>query len=202
MKNPFRKLWRRGRQYPVEFDERGRSKRQACFEEFDAGKRPVQISREYEFNTNTVYTYWKQWQKLPNNWHKRREHLKLAKKADPDFFTEAAFQAGGKLGMSRLEVLAHLERPYGLLGLIQGKWPLHDTTPATNEAITILRDLVWVVFWGGFQRDHPRNIVRDLEADGVDFTEKRIKLIYHDTSDEHDNSTSKAQTDEEDSDDE
>ncbi len=198
MKNPWRFLRPKRRHYPIQIDDEGKSIRKRCFEAFDRRKRPAQVILEYGFLRNTVYTYWKQWKKLPDNWHNRREHLKLAKKVDPDFFTEAAYQAGKKLGMSRLEVLAHLERPYGLLGLIQGNWPLYDTAPATNEAITVLQDLVKTVFWDGFRREHPRNIVRNLEADGIDFTEKRIRLRTQELFDKPDDIKNKSQTDEKD----
>ena len=73
MKNPFRKLRRQRRRYPIQYDEDGRSKRQVCFEEFDRGKRPAQISREYEFNLNSVYTYHRDWKKLRPGFRKDYE---------------------------------------------------------------------------------------------------------------------------------
>ncbi len=39
----------------------GRSIRARCFEAFDQGDRPVEITRETGFKHNTVYTYWHQW---------------------------------------------------------------------------------------------------------------------------------------------
>ncbi|NQT71924.1 MAG: hypothetical protein HQ553_04040 [Chloroflexi bacterium] len=184
MKNPLRILRPKRRQYPVEFDEQGRSRRRVCFEAFDLGKRPAQVIREYNYKPNTVYSYWKQWKKLHRSWHKSREHLRLFKKADPDFFHDAALYAGKKLGMSPQEVLVHMDKPYGLLDLVQGKWPLHDTAPATNKAIAILYDIMRIIFLGQFQGDHPRNIVRDLEADGIDFTEKRTGRKTQESSQE------------------
>lgn len=176
MKNPFRTIWPKRRKYPFVYDQEGRSIRVVCFQEFDRGKRPVQLSGEYGFNLNSVYTYHRDWKKLPQNWHRWRRIIQQARKEDPNVFSDLAYKAGKQLGMSRQEVLAHLQQPYGLLNLILGKWPLQDTTPATNEAITILRDLIRIIFWGGFNRDHPRNIIRHLEEDGIDFTLKRKRL--------------------------
>ncbi|MFC2028204.1 hypothetical protein ACFLU3_05905, partial [Chloroflexota bacterium] len=94
MKNPFRKFWPKRRKYPIVYDETGRSNRQVCFEEFDRGKRPVQISREYGFNLNSVYTYHRDWKKLPRNWHLNLRLIQRARKENQNCFSEAAYRAG------------------------------------------------------------------------------------------------------------
>ena len=157
---------------------------------------------EHGFERNTVLTYWKQWKKLPKNWHEKRKYLRMFKKGAPDFLYDAALRAGKQLGMSRQEVFTELDKPYGLLGLISGKWQFIDTTAATNEAIAILNDMMTIIFIGRFQNEHVRTILRNLEAEGIDFTKKRMRLNKQDASEELDDIKSKDQIYDEDSDDE
>lgn len=176
MKKPFRRFWPKQRQYPVQYDEEGKSIRQICFEEFDRGKRPVQVSREHGFNLNSVYTYHRDWKRLPRGWHQQRERVQLIRKVAPDFLIKAATIIGRKLGMPPDEVINEIYRPYGFLSMISGKWPRHNIDPATQEAVTILADLLSTVFVGRILCNHPRAILHDLEMDGIDFTKKRSSL--------------------------
>ncbi|MCP4605367.1 MAG: hypothetical protein GY847_33415 [Proteobacteria bacterium] len=173
MKNPLRLMWPKRRRYPIQIDDEGKSIRQRCFEAFDRRIRPSQVIRQYGFLPNTVYTYWRQWKKLPKGWHEKYWWARIIKKANPNFMSQAAVQAGKKLGMTSIECLQALHKPWATKALISGDWSRYQNDVANQEATTILKDIMNIILVGRVLAQHPRTIVQNLEADGIDFTGKR-----------------------------
>ena len=58
---------RTGRRYPIKRDALGKTARQRAFALFDKGLRPGSVAPMVDVTLATIYTYSKQWKKLPPN---------------------------------------------------------------------------------------------------------------------------------------
>ena len=136
---PLFKLRKRSRKYPIKRDEYGRSARQRAFQAFHDGKRPGEVARMVGVSPRTVYRYYADWKKLPQNIELHYRIIKTARKSNREFSKETIESLSACLEMSEEEVKERLERPWGLKQLLIGKWPNHRQEREQSEAELRLR---------------------------------------------------------------
>ena len=117
-----RKLLKRGRKYPIQRDQFGRSGRRRAFDAFDKGLRPAKVAREEHIKPRTAYRYFQDWKKLPKNLEMQYKAFKTLKKRGIDITGENIELLAEGLGMSQEEVRRDLQKPWGLKRLLMGKW--------------------------------------------------------------------------------
>ena len=117
-----RGLKKKKSKYPIKRDESGQSARQRCFDTFDSGKGPAEVSRLAGTSLRTSRRYYADWKKLPDNMGLRYHMAKsLWKKSE---FREDTIEIiASSLGMSEEEVEMRLQKPWGMKQLLMGKWP-------------------------------------------------------------------------------
>jgi len=116
------KLFKRGRKYPIQRDQLGRSGRRRAFDAFDKGKRPAQVAREENIKPRTCFRYYQDWKKLPENLEMEYRAFRTLKKRGIDITEDNIELLAEGLGMSQEEVRRNLQRPWGLKTLLMGKW--------------------------------------------------------------------------------
>jgi len=109
------------RKFAVRYDERGRSARSRCFEEFKDNTPLGEIAKIVGVKIETVRRYHQQWQKNPN-FEQQYAYIKsLLKKEAPDRgrTIELCARAAG-IASEQVETILH--QPHGLLRLMTGKF--------------------------------------------------------------------------------
>ena len=111
----------RKRKYPIKRDEKGGSARQRAFELFGAGERPSQVCKIIPISLRTACRYFEDFKKL----HHRVPYGTIRQwlRENPELSEKVIAILADSLGMSREEVFARTEKPWGLLQAAKGKWP-------------------------------------------------------------------------------
>ena len=124
---------KKGRRYPIKRDEQGKTARQRAFRLFDRGYRPTTVAPMVDVTLATSYTYFRDWKKLPRNldleYRLWKKVFRTERGLSPDMLTALA----DVLGMSAEEVVERLQRPWGLLQLLVGRWPNPRLEQAHSE---------------------------------------------------------------------
>ena len=121
--NPLRRLFHKGRKYPIKRDIFGRTARQWVFHYFDEGLKPAEAALKAGISSRTARRYYADWKKLPRTHRSDYEVFKALLKNDSVFRQLLMDQVSKELGMSREEVHRRLQRPWGLKQLLMGRWP-------------------------------------------------------------------------------
>jgi len=119
----IRKLFKRGRKYPIKRDQFGRSGRRRAFDAFDKGLRPAKVAREKNIKPRTCFRYYQDWKKLPPNLERNYELAKAIRKSGGELHKDIINILADSLGISEEEVNSRLQKPWGLKRLLMGKWP-------------------------------------------------------------------------------
>jgi hypothetical protein len=110
------------RKYPIIRDEQGKTIRARCFEAFDKGLRPAEVTRKLSINPKTAYQYHYQWKKLPENFEEEYQILRKYLKERPEARNYIIRTLSRELGMPEYKIKLWLESPWGLKQIKSGKW--------------------------------------------------------------------------------
>ena len=121
--NPLKRLFHKGRKYPIKRDIFGRTARQWVFHYFDEGMGPAEAAPKAGVSTRTARRYRADWKKTPRGLQSRYEVVKRLMMTDLNFSQETIELIADNLGMSQEEVIERLQRPWGLKQLLMGRWP-------------------------------------------------------------------------------
>ena len=116
-------LRKKSRKYPIKRDEYGRSAWQRAFEAFDAGKRPAEVTQIVQITLRTACRYFADWKKLPTNLEESHRLMKAVRRSHGEFSAETIKMLATYFDMPEEEVIARLQKPWGLKQLLMGKWP-------------------------------------------------------------------------------
>ncbi|MFC1982744.1 hypothetical protein ACFLV5_03050 [Chloroflexota bacterium] len=113
-------LFRR-RKYPLKSDEKGLSARQRAFELFGEGKRPSQVCNTLPISLRTACRYFEDFKKL----HHKVPYATIRKwmRDNQEFSDKVIGMLADSLEMSREEVVTRMQKPWGLMEAMKGKWP-------------------------------------------------------------------------------
>lgn len=126
------KLFKKSRKYPIHRDQFGRSGRRRAFDGFNKGLRPTQVAKEEQLKPRTVYRYFQDWKKQPENLEMQYQALRTLKKQGIDITEETVALLSEGLGMSEAEVRMRFQKPWGLKTLLMGKWPSKSRQENSN----------------------------------------------------------------------
>jgi hypothetical protein len=110
------------RKYPIKRDEYGMTARQRCFQSFDKGLRPSEVTRGVGISLKTACTYFYQWKRLPKHLKLNYRIMKRALAELPGLREEIIRTLSKKLKMPKRKIKAQLESPWGIRQLVDGKW--------------------------------------------------------------------------------
>ena len=118
---------RKRRKYSVKRDNEGLSLRARCFELFEQGKRPAEVTEELKMEVITVRRYFRDWKRLGPNFERKYAYVKsLFIKDAPD--RDKNMELFSKTcGISKEQFEIILSQPHGLRRLLTGKYhfPAH-----------------------------------------------------------------------------
>ena len=127
--------WRKSRKYPIKRDEFGQSARQQAFALFREGYRPSQIDKQemIPVSINTLFRYYEDWKKLPQNFKLKYLIQKIRLKNDTEFSHKFVQELAEFLGMSWEEATTRLHQPWSLKQLLLGEWPNYRRQKTQSE---------------------------------------------------------------------
>jgi len=131
----FRRMKRR--KYPIRRDERGKSARSRCFEEFKDNTPLSEIAKIVDVKLATVRRYHQQWQKNPN-FEQQYAYIKgLLRKEAPDRerMIELCARAAG---ITKEQVETILHQPNGLKRMMTGKFNFPAQADADHKRYVAL----------------------------------------------------------------
>ena len=125
MKIPFLNspvpLTHRGRRYPIQRDEEGKSLRQRCFKLFKQGKNPRELAEILGMKLPTARRYFSQWNgcspALEAIYRGLRKELQTKEGLSPRIIG----MLSTAMGMPKWQIVDILYRPHGLKSLLMGK---------------------------------------------------------------------------------
>ena len=140
------KIFHKSRKYPIQKDVYGRSLRKRCFVLFEQGLRPAQVARELNMDTEkTAFRYFQDWKKLPKDLEPTYKSWRKVLKNDSGFSDRLVVLLAEVLDMSNEEVIARLEKPWGLKKLLKGDWvALRSRETQSKQEARLLAALFWV----------------------------------------------------------
>jgi len=111
----------KGRRYPIKKDASGLSGRKRAFALFSKGKRPSQITKEIPISFRTACRYHADYRKL----HHRVPYSTIRRwlRESPELSERVIILLATRLDMSRDEVVARMQKPWGLMEAMKGRWP-------------------------------------------------------------------------------
>jgi hypothetical protein len=109
------------RKYPIQYDQRGKSQREQCFESFDQGLRPMEVVEELGIKKSTVKTYFQQWNQRGKDFDKIYAYVKQLIKPDSPHRDRTLDLLTRVCEVSREEFETILCKPHGLKRLMTGK---------------------------------------------------------------------------------
>ena len=142
----LRKLFRikKPRKYPIKRDREGLSLRARCFEQFDQGKRPLEVSKELRTKETTAFRYFRDWKRLGPDFDKRYSFVKkLLNKDAPD--RESNVEIFSRmLGIEKEEFEAILSQSHGLKRFMTGKlyFPTNEEADHKRSIALLLAILI------------------------------------------------------------
>ena len=127
-------------------DEYGRSARQRCFDHFDQGKRPAEVRRlVLEVKEKTVLRYFEDWKKVGRDFSMRHRQVRAYLKKDGELSANAIKKLSEELEMTPAEIVARLQKPWGIYQLLTGGWPNYRKERARNKAEKRLRSALTIL---------------------------------------------------------
>ncbi|MFC2066780.1 hypothetical protein ACFLUO_07000 [Chloroflexota bacterium] len=151
----------KGRRYPIKRDENGRSVRQRAFDLFGAGQRPAQVCKTIAISLRTACRYYADFKKL----HHRLPYSTIRKwmRENPEFSEKVIAMLATSLEMSQEEVIVRMQKPWGLMEALKGRWP--DYGLEREQAETkgrLLAALVIIKFVEIFRQKNPQFVRETL----------------------------------------
>ncbi|MFC2032432.1 hypothetical protein ACFLUS_03595 [Chloroflexota bacterium] len=150
------------RRYPLKRDENGPSARQRAFNLFRTGQRPSQICKTIPISLRTACRYYDDFKKL----HHKVPYSMIRKwmRENPEFSEKVIALLATNLDMPREEVVARMQKPWGLMGALKGKWPDYglEREQAETEG-RFLAALEVVKFAEVFVHKDPRTVRETLQ---------------------------------------
>ena len=116
-------LVRSRRKYPVQRDEDGLSLRQQAFAFFGKGCSPSQVYKEKlpGAKPDTILRYFEDWKR---KWKRPSYRLLREIMKDNKHFSEVMIERLAEtLSMDKVEVILRMQKPWGLLQLLEGRFP-------------------------------------------------------------------------------
>jgi len=147
----------RGRRYPVKKDENGLSARQRAFNLFGTGQRPAQVCKTIPISLRTACRYFQDFKKL----HHRVPYSTIRKwlEESPEFSEKVIAILATSLEMDPEEVVARMQKPWGLMEAMKGRWPDYGLERERTEIEDrLLAALEVVKFADVFGHKDPRTV--------------------------------------------
>ena len=110
-----------GRRHPIKRDRNSRSARQRAFDFFWGGYRPAQVCKMLPISLRTACRYFQDFKKL----HHRVPYSTIRKwvRQSPEISNKVIAILATSLEMTPEEVITRMQRPWGLLEAMRGRWP-------------------------------------------------------------------------------
>ena len=122
-KKLIKKLTTKPREYPIKYDESGRSARKRVFCLYNKGRMPKEVKQEMDdIHLPTAIRYYYQWKKLPKDLDASYRLLKSMLKSSPRAMQEMVEDFTQKTSMTEDEVLSELQKPWAFRRLVLGWW--------------------------------------------------------------------------------
>jgi transposase len=132
--NFVKKLMKKGRRHPIRRDQFGMTRRAWAFYYFDKGMSPAQAAHEAGITVRTSRRYKAQWNKRTRNIEATYKVLNNMREDDPKKFQSFVDLWAKEFGMAQEEVWERLQKPWGLLQLLGGKFPNYALERRRREA--------------------------------------------------------------------
>ena len=164
------RLFRR-RRYPLKKDENGRSARQRAFDLFSEGYRPARVCNMLPISLRTACRYFEDYKKS----HHRVSYSAIRKwmKGHPEFSEAVLDMLATSLEMPRDEVIARIQKPWGLLRAMKGEWPDYRLEKQrTGLEERLLAALEVIQFADRFGHKEPRLVMETLKELMIDKSEE------------------------------
>lgn len=116
----IKRIFKRGRKYPLKRDEDGLSARQRAFADFDEGKKPSDVVKHVEISKRTANRYYASWKKLPPDFNSRYKELKKGFKEHPELLDMTINFLCQRYKIPHDEAIVMLQRPYGTKKIVRG----------------------------------------------------------------------------------
>jgi hypothetical protein len=110
------------RKYPILRNDRGKTARSRCFEDFDNGDRPAKVAKKEGISQKTAYQYHWQWKKLPKHLNYKYLLVKNRLKSNPKLRENIISKLSIQLSKPEYKIRLWLESPWGIKQLVSGKW--------------------------------------------------------------------------------
>jgi plasmid maintenance system antidote protein VapI len=110
-----------GRRYPIKRDANGHSVRQRAFDLFRTGQRPAQVSKTIPISLRTACRYFQDYKRI----HHQIPYTTIRKwvRENPEISNNVIAILATSLDMTPEEVVVRMQKPWGLLQAMKGKWP-------------------------------------------------------------------------------
>ena len=163
------RLFRR-RKHPIKRDENGRSARQHAFELFEAGQRPAQVCKTLPMSFQTCCRYFQDYKRIR---HKvPYTTIRRWMKEKPEFSEKVIGMLADSLEMPPEEVVTRLQKPWGLLEALKGKWTNYglerERTEIEDRLMAALEVVKLAEIFGQKKPQFVRDTLRELIIRGED----------------------------------
>ncbi len=163
----------RGRKHPIKKDKDGRSARQHSFQAFEQGQRPAQVCKTIPVSLRTACRYYEDFKKL----HHKVPYSMIRKwmRENPEFSDKVIDMLAASLEMSQEEVVARMQKPWGLLQVMKGEWPNYRLErQRTGIEERLLAALQVIQFADRFGHTEPRLVMETLSELMIDKSEEPL----------------------------
>ena len=151
----------RRRKYPIKKDENGHSARQRAFDLFWKGQRPSQACKTIPISFRTACRYFEDFKKL---YHRvPYSTIRRWMRESPEFSEKVIDVLAASLGMAPEEVIARMQKPWGLMEAMKGRWPDYNLERERTEIEErLLAALEIIKFADVFGQKDPQTVIKTL----------------------------------------
>ena len=156
-----------GKKRPAKKNENQPSLRKRCFGLFQEGRRPAAVARTTGASPRTVYRYFQDYRAL----HHMLPYSVIRRwvRKNPEFSEKVITMLATTLGMSREEVVARAQKPWGLLQGIRGEWPNYRLekrrTEIENRLLGALEIVKFIEIFSQKNPEFVREVLKQLILD-------------------------------------
>ena len=169
----YLRLFRR-RRHPIKRDENGRSARQRAFDLFGKGQRPAQVSKIIPISLRTACRYFEDFKKL----HHKLPYSTIRKlmRESPEISDNIIAILANSLEMDPKEVAARMQKPWGLMEAMKGRWPDYGLERERSVIEDrLLAALEVVKFADVFGKEDPKMVRATLKHIMIDRGEESLE---------------------------
>lgn len=115
-------LIQKGRRYPIQKDQEGKSLRQRCFSLFRQGRNAYEAAKILNMKLASARRYYSQWNECPPALDAIYKGMKRDLKEKKELSPKIIGMLKEALGMPEWQIIEILSRPNGLKSLLKGKY--------------------------------------------------------------------------------